>query len=123
MGHSHRESMRLDGAHEQAISLPLPHDELVQLHCFASLARVFADPLPGNACVRGWLDKNMIWLAPHDSRPGRPAAFSAAAIQFCLTIKVLVNGVLHTINAFYDPRRRHSALSRKSPVVIERKGA
>ncbi len=31
----------------------------------------------------------MTWLAPHDGRPGRPAVFSDAAIQFCLTIKLL----------------------------------
>ena len=36
-----------------------------------------------------WLDKEMIWLAPHDGSAGRPAVFSDAAIQFCLTIKVL----------------------------------
>ena len=36
-----------------------------------------------------WLDKEMTWFAPHDGRPGRPAVFSDAAIQFCLTIKVL----------------------------------
>ena len=36
-----------------------------------------------------WLDKDMSWLAPHDGSPGRPALFSDAAIQFCLTIKVL----------------------------------
>jgi len=41
------------------------------------------------SCVRGWLDKDMTWLAPHDGHPGRPAAFSEAAMQFCLTIKVL----------------------------------
>jgi len=44
-------------------------------------------------CKRGslliWLDKDMTWLAPHDGRPGRPAVFSDAAIQFCLTIKVV----------------------------------
>jgi len=34
-----------------------------------------------------WLDKEMTWLAPHDGSPGRPAIFSDAAIQFCLTIK------------------------------------
>ena len=34
-----------------------------------------------------WLDKDMTWLAPHDGSPGRPAVFSDAAIQFCLTIK------------------------------------
>ena len=36
-----------------------------------------------------WLDKDMIWLAPHDGSPGRPALVLAAAIQFCVTIKVL----------------------------------
>ncbi len=36
-----------------------------------------------------WLDLEMTRLAPHDGSPGRPAVFSDAAIQFCLTIKVL----------------------------------
>lgn len=36
-----------------------------------------------------WLEKAMTWLAPRDGSPGRPAVFSDAAIQFCLTIKVL----------------------------------
>ena len=40
---SQRASMRLDSPHEQAITCPLPHDELVQLHRLASQARVFAD--------------------------------------------------------------------------------
>ena len=36
-----------------------------------------------------WVDKDMIWRAPRDGRPGRPPVFSDAAIQFCLSIKVL----------------------------------
>jgi hypothetical protein len=36
-----------------------------------------------------WVDKDMIWRAPREGRPGRPAVFSDAAIQFCLSIKVL----------------------------------
>ncbi|MFG6641927.1 MULTISPECIES: IS5 family transposase [unclassified Sulfitobacter] len=36
-----------------------------------------------------WFDNDMTWLAPHDGRAGRPAVFSDAAIQFCLSIKVL----------------------------------
>jgi len=44
-------------------------------------------------CKRGslliWLDKEMAWLAPPDGSPGHPSFFSDAAIQFCLTIKVL----------------------------------
>ena len=89
---SHRESKRLDRLHEQAITRPLPHYELVQLHRLTEEAWFCADPLPGNACVacvRGWLDKEMTWLAPPEGSPGRPAVFSDAAIQFCLTIKVL----------------------------------
>jgi hypothetical protein len=58
---------------------PLPHEELVQPHCGA-LQR-------GSLIV--WLDKELAWLAPHDGSPGRPAVFSDASIQFCLTIKVL----------------------------------
>jgi hypothetical protein len=44
-------------------------------------------------CRRGsllvWLDREMEWLAPKRGRPGRPETFSDAAIQFCLSIKVL----------------------------------
>ena len=36
-----------------------------------------------------WVDKDMTWRAPHDGRCGRPAIFSDAAIQFCLSIKIL----------------------------------
>src|SRR6056297_839618 len=36
-----------------------------------------------------WVDKDMTWRAPRDGRPGRPPVFSDAAIQFCLSIKVL----------------------------------
>jgi hypothetical protein len=36
-----------------------------------------------------WLNKDMTWLTPHEGRPGRPPVFSNAAIQFCLSIKVL----------------------------------
>ena len=35
--------MRLDGVHEQAVTRPLPHDELVQLHGFAEEARITVD--------------------------------------------------------------------------------
>ena len=36
-----------------------------------------------------WVDQEMAWLAPHEGRPGRPPVFSDAAIQFCLSVKVL----------------------------------
>ncbi|MFM7403841.1 MAG: transposase, partial [Erythrobacter sp.] len=36
-----------------------------------------------------WLDKEMAWHAPHEGRRGRSPVFSNAAIQSCLSIKVL----------------------------------
>lgn len=36
-----------------------------------------------------WLDKEMAWHAPQEGRTGCPPAFPDAAIQFCLSIKVL----------------------------------
>ena len=36
-----------------------------------------------------WVDKDVIWRAPRDGRPGRPAVFCDAAIRFCLSIKIL----------------------------------
>jgi hypothetical protein len=76
---SQQESILLDGPHEQASSRPLPHDELVQLQRSAAQARL--------ALI--WVDEEMTWLAPREGLPGRPAVFSDAAIQFCLSIKVL----------------------------------
>jgi hypothetical protein len=37
-----------------------------------------------------WLDKEMAWHAPCEGRPGRRPVFSNAAIQFCLSITVLL---------------------------------
>ena len=36
-----------------------------------------------------WLDREMEWLASPSGRPGGPETFSDAAIQFCLSMKVL----------------------------------
>ena len=67
---------------EQANTRPLPLDEQIQLHSFTASLRK-------RGSLLDWLDKDMIWFAPPDGSLGRPAIFSDAAIQFCLTIKVL----------------------------------
>jgi len=36
-----------------------------------------------------WLDADLQWKAPASGRSGRPAVFSDAAIQFCLTLKCM----------------------------------
>ncbi len=38
-----------------------------------------------------WLDKDMPWYAPASGKRGRQRIFSEAAIQFCLSIKCLLN--------------------------------
>lgn len=38
-----------------------------------------------------WFDPEMEWLAAPCGRPGRPARFSAGAIELCLTLKALYN--------------------------------
>ena len=50
-----------------------------------------------------WLDREMEWLAPASGRPGRPRTFSGAAIQFCLSLKVLFGLALRQI----EPSGRH----------------
>lgn len=36
-----------------------------------------------------WLDADLQWQAPASGRSGRPAVFSDAASQFCLTLKCM----------------------------------
>ncbi len=49
----------------------------------------YNDALKLRGALLIWLDKEMTWHAPHEGRPGRPPVFSNAAIQFCLSLKVL----------------------------------
>lgn len=41
-----------------------------------------------------WFDPEMQWLSAPCGRPGRPAHFSASAIELCLTLKALFNLLL-----------------------------
>ena len=49
----------------------------------------YDDALGKRGSLLIWLDEEMAWHAPREGRPGRPPVFSNAAIQFCLSIKVL----------------------------------
>ena len=49
----------------------------------------YNDALRKRGSLLIWLDKEMTWHAPHEGRPGPPPVFSNAAIQFCLSLKVL----------------------------------
>jgi hypothetical protein len=81
-----------------------------------------------------WVDKDMIWRAPRDGRPGRPAVFCDAAIQFCLSIKIpedeqigTVTGTLsghrfampcRAVDGAYDTRRCHTAILTRDATLI-----
>ena len=52
------------------------------------------------ACVRGWFDPEMVWGAAPSGRRGRQQAYSDAAIQACLTLKVLFGLPLRQTTGF-----------------------
>ena len=62
----------------------------------------YNDALKRRGSLLIWLDKEMSWLSPHDGSPGRPAVFSDAAIQFCLTIKGLFGLPLRQTTGFVE---------------------
>ena len=50
----------------------------------------YSDALRRRGSLLVWLDREMEWSASKRGRLGRPRAFSDAAIQFCLSVKVLL---------------------------------
>ena len=62
-----------------------------------------------------WLDRDMTWLAPHDGSPVRPSVFSDAAIQFCLTIQVLVKRPLRQTTGRVASLLKMATLDRAVP--------
>ena len=77
-----------------------------------------------------WPDKEMTWLGPHEGWPGRPPVFSNAAIQFCLSIKVLFKlpqrqtammvGSLLRMTGLDWPVPDYSTLCRRQKVTLRR---
>lgn len=62
-----------------------------------------------------WLDQETAWLAPHEGRPGRPPVFSNAAMQFCLSIKVLFKLPLRQTAGMVASLLRLAGLDRPVP--------
>ncbi len=50
--------------------------------------------------MRGWFDPEMVWVPPPNGRRGRQQSFSDAAIQTCLTLKVLFGLPLRQTTGF-----------------------
>lgn len=49
----------------------------------------YSQALKRRGSLMVWFDPEMSWFAVPDGKPGHPERFSAAAIQFCLAVKVL----------------------------------
>ncbi|WP_299841645.1 transposase, partial [uncultured Jannaschia sp.] len=49
----------------------------------------YNDALRKRGSMLIWVDQEVAWLPPHEGRLARPPVFSDAAIQFCLSVKVL----------------------------------
>lgn len=62
-----------------------------------------------------WLDREMAWQAPSSGKPGRPAIYSDAAVQCCLTMKVLLGLPLRQTQGFVQSVLALSGLGWTAP--------
>ncbi|MDZ7854814.1 IS5 family transposase [Sphaerotilus sp.] len=63
-----------------------------------------------------WLDRDMAWqAAPVSGKPGRPATYSDAAVQCCLTMKVLFGLALRQTQGFVQSVLGLSGLDWQAP--------
>lgn len=68
-----------------------------------------------HACVRGWFDPEMSWDAAPTGRRGRQQTYSDAAIQTCLTMKVLFGLALRQTTGFVESLIRLVGLNWQVP--------
>jgi len=95
VGDSSRESSVVAGLHEQTHPPRLQDEELAGLLRSAQ-ARRFATSLTI------WFDPAMIWEATPTGKRGRQPDYSDAAIQTCLTMKVLFGMALRQTTGFVE---------------------
>jgi hypothetical protein len=67
------------------------------------------------AAMRGWFDPEMIWTPPRSGKRGRQQQFSDAAIQACLTLKVLFGMPLRQTTGFVQSLLRLVGLDWAAP--------
>ncbi|MEG2974719.1 MAG: IS5 family transposase, partial [Comamonas sp.] len=60
----------------------------------------YNEVLKRRGSLMAWIDADLQWQAPASGRPGRPAVFSDAAVQFCLTLTCMF-GLGHRSAALY----------------------
>ena len=75
----------------------------------------YNDALRKRGSLLIWLDKEMTWHALHEGRPGCPPVFSNAAIQFCLSLRVLFKLPLRQTAGMVASLLRLAGLGRPVP--------
>ncbi len=62
-----------------------------------------------------WFDPEMVWVPPPNGKRGRQQSFSDAAIQTCLTLKVLFGIPLRQTSGFIESLLRLAGLDWAMP--------
>ena len=71
----------------------------------------YNDSLKQRGSLSIWFDPEMVWTPPPSGKPGRQQQFSDAAIQTCLTLKVLFGMMEPCITQTWAHRQMNMVLS------------
>ncbi len=77
--------------------------------------KVYNQALKARGSLTVWLDRQMQWAAPASGKPGRPVVYSDAAVQCCLTMKVLFGLPLRQTQGFVRSLLKLSGLEWQAP--------
>jgi hypothetical protein len=77
--------------------------------------KTYSQALKARGSLMVWLDREMAWQAPSSGKPGQPAIYSDAAVQCCLTMKVLLGLSLRQTQGFVQSVLALSGLGWKAP--------
>jgi len=77
--------------------------------------KAYSQALKARGALTVWLDREMAWQAPSSGKPGRPAIYSDAAVQCCLTMKVLLGLPLRQMQGFVQSVLTLSGLGWTAP--------
>ena len=75
----------------------------------------YNDSLKQRGSLSIWFDPEMVWTPPPSGKRGRPQQFSDAAIQTCLTLKVLFGMPLRQTTGFVQSLLRLLGLDWAAP--------
>jgi len=78
----------------------------------------YNDSLKQRGSLSIWFDPKMVWTPPPSGKRGRQQQFSDAAIQTCLTLKVLFSMPLRQTIGFVQSLLRLVGLDWAAPLLV-----